>query len=55
VRRGLRYFFAATLDVRLGEYEVAHGHGVLAKEEFAESGMAPPVDIEQFLQRVMPR
>lgn len=55
MRRGLRYFFAATLDVRLGEYEVAHGHGVLAKEEFAESGMAPPVDIEQFLQRVMPR
>ncbi len=55
MRRGLRYFFAATLDVRLGEYEVAHGHGVLAKEEFAESGNPPPVDIEQFLQRVAPR
>ena len=55
MRRGLRYFFAATLDVRLGEYEVAHGHGVLAKEEFAESGAPPPVDIEQFLQRVAPR
>lgn len=55
MRRGLRYFFAATLDVRLGEYEVAHGHGVLAKEEFAESGNPPPVDIEQFLERVMPR
>ena len=55
MRRGLRYFFAATLDVRLGEYEVAHGHGVLAKEEFAEAGTAAPVDIEQFLQRVAPR
>ncbi len=29
--------------------------GVLAKEEFAESGAPPPVDIEQFLQRVAPR
>ncbi len=55
MRRGLRYFFAATLDARLGEYEAAHGHGVLAKEEFAESGAPPPVDIEQFLQRVAPR
>jgi len=55
MRRGLRYFFAATLDLRLGEYEVAHGHGVLAKEEFAESGTPPPVDIEAFLQRVAPR
>ncbi len=55
VRRGLRYFFAATLDLRLGEYEAAHGHGVLAKEEFAESGTPAPVDIEQFLERVRPR
>jgi tetratricopeptide (TPR) repeat protein len=54
MRRGLRYFFAATLDVRLREYEMAHGHGVLAKEEFAESTFAPPVDIEAFLQRISP-
>jgi tetratricopeptide (TPR) repeat protein len=54
MRRGLRYFFAATLDVRLREYEMAHGHGVLAKEEFAESKVAPPVDVEAFLQRISP-
>ncbi len=49
VRRGLRYFFAATLDVRLREYEAAQGHGVLAKEEFADSGVEPPIDVEAFL------
>lgn len=52
MRRGLRYFFAATLDVRLREYEVAHGHGVLAKEEFASSSVAAPVDIEKFLDHL---
>jgi len=52
MRRGLRYFFAATLDVRLREYEIAHGHGVLAKEEFAESSVPAPVDIEKFLERL---
>ncbi len=52
MRRGLRYFFAAMLDVRLREYQVAHGHGVLAKEEFAESGVKPPIDIEAFLGRL---
>lgn len=52
MRRGLRYFFAAMLDVRLREYQVAHGHGVLAKEEFADSGVKPPIDIEAFLGRL---
>jgi tetratricopeptide (TPR) repeat protein len=52
MRRGLRYFFAATLDVRLREYEVAHGHGVLAKEEFTSSSVQPPVDIEKFLDHL---
>ncbi len=52
MRRGLRYFFAAMLDVRLREYQIAHGHGVLAKEEFAESGVEPPIDIEAFLARL---
>jgi tetratricopeptide (TPR) repeat protein len=51
-RRGLRYFFAATLDVRLREYELAQGHGVLAKEEFADSGVAAPIDIEAFLEHL---
>ncbi|MFO0633520.1 MAG: hypothetical protein U0168_11780 [Nannocystaceae bacterium] len=52
VRRGLRYFFAATLDVRLREYELAQGHGVLAKEEFGDAGVMPPVDVEGFLERL---
>ena len=55
MRRGLRYFFAATLDVRLGEYQTAHGHAAVAKSEFAETGAPPPVDIDQFLERVAPR
>lgn len=52
MRRGLRYFFAAMLDVRLREYQIAHGHGVLAKEEFATSGVQPPIDIEAFLAKL---
>jgi tetratricopeptide (TPR) repeat protein len=52
MRRGLRYFYAATLEVRLREYEMAKGHGVLAKEEFAESTVASPIDVEAFLRRL---
>lgn len=52
MRRGLRYFFAATLDVRLREYEVAVGHGVLAREEFSASNVPAPVDIEKFLEHL---
>ena len=52
MRRGLRYFYAATLDVRLREYELAHGHGVLAKEEFAQSEVPAPVDAQMFLRRL---
>lgn len=37
LRRGLRYLYVATLDVRLGAYEQARGHGVLAQDEFLES------------------
>lgn len=51
-RRGLRYFFAGTLDVRLREYELAHGHGVLAKDEFETAEIKPPMDIEAFLDHV---
>lgn len=52
MRRGLRYFFAAMLDVRLREYQIAHGHGVLAKDEFETSGVQPPIDIEAFLTKL---
>src|SRR5690606_38595792 len=53
-RRGLRYFCAATLAARLQEFQLAHGHGVLAREEFGESELDPPMDIEAFLERVQP-
>jgi len=52
MRRGIRYFYAGTLDARLGEYELAQGHGVLAKEEFATVDVPPPVDVEAFLERL---
>ena len=52
MRRGLRYFYAATLDVRLREYEVAHGHGVLAREELESSDVRPPIDVQSFLDRL---
>jgi tetratricopeptide (TPR) repeat protein len=52
MRRGLRYFYAATLDVRLREYEVAHGHGVLAREELQSADVRSPIDVQSFLDRL---
>ena len=52
MRRGIRYFYAATLEVRLREYDIARGHGVLAKEEFAETDVPPPIDVQAFLDRL---
>lgn len=52
MRRGLRYFFAATLDVRLREYDIARGHGALAKQEFAETDVQAPIDVQDFLDRL---
>jgi tetratricopeptide (TPR) repeat protein len=51
-RRGLRYFFAATLDARLGEYAHARAHAVLARDEFAATGDPAPVDVAAFIDRV---
>lgn len=53
LRRGIRYFYAATLDVRLREYEIALGHGVLAKEELEQSDVPSPLDVQRFLDRLM--
>lgn len=52
MRRALRYFFAATLDIRLREYELARGHAVLAREEMAESELPSPIDVDGFLDRL---
>lgn len=53
MRRGIRYFYAATLEVRLREYQVAVGHGVLAKEELEQSDVPAPLDVQKFLDRLM--
>lgn len=53
LRRGIRYFYAATLDVRLREYEIAQGHGVLAKDEFEQSDVPAPLDVQRFLDRLV--
>jgi tetratricopeptide (TPR) repeat protein len=51
-RRGLRYYYAATLDVRLGDYPRASGHAALARDELAEAEVSPPVDAEQLLEQL---
>lgn len=41
-RRGVRFFYAATLEVRLGDYESARGHAVTASIEFEDSWVTIP-------------
>ncbi len=52
IRRGLRYFYAATLDARLGDYAAAQGHAAMAEVEFSESPIKAPVDPRLFLDRL---
>lgn len=53
LRRGLRYYFAATLDIRLAEFQSAKGHAILARDEIAESGVdEAPVDVEDLLRNL---
>jgi len=53
-RRGLRYFYAAALEVRLGEYDSAKGHAVAAGMEFDDGAFGVPVkaDPREFLDRL---
>lgn len=51
-RRGLRYYYAATLDVRLGDYTRARGHGAFARDELAESPLGELVDVDRFLEHL---
>ncbi|MEM6995172.1 MAG: hypothetical protein AAF721_31965 [Myxococcota bacterium] len=53
MRRGIRYFYAATLEVRLREYQIAHGHGVMARDEFAEVEIPAPINVDEFLERLV--
>ncbi len=52
LRRGIRYFYASTLDIRLGEFQAARGHAVLARDELAEAGGEPPVDVGELLRNL---
>lgn len=52
VRRGLRYFYAATIDARLGDFERARGRAAVALTEFEEGTIRPPVDARKFLDRL---
>jgi hypothetical protein len=51
-RRGLRYFFAATLDLRLNEPDQARGHGILARDELTGAGLGEVLDVGEFLRHV---
>lgn len=51
LRRGIRYYFAALLDLRLADPEAARGHAVTAELEFSDTP-APPVDVRAFLEHV---
>lgn len=53
-RRGLRYFYAATLEVRLGDYDSARGHAATAAIEFEDSWVNIPdkVNPRAFLDRL---
>ena len=53
-RRGLRYFYAAALEVRLGEYDQARGHATTAELEFEDSPLpiANKADPRAFLDQL---
>jgi tetratricopeptide (TPR) repeat protein len=54
LRRGLRYFYAAALEVRLGDYESARGHAATASLEFDDTWLTIPnkADPRVFLDRL---
>ena len=53
-RRGLRYFYAAALEVRLAEFDLARGHATTALVEFEDSPLpiAAKADPQGFLDRL---
>ena len=52
LRRGLRYYFAATLDVALGDYAAAQGHAAASELEFEEAGVPIPDGVTALLGRL---
>lgn len=54
LRRGLRYFYAAALEVRLGDYDSARGHAATAALEFDDTWLTIPekADPRIFLDRL---
>lgn len=51
-RRAVRYFFAATLDARLGDLKGAHGRAAVALSESEDADFELPVDIRGLLDRL---
>ncbi len=51
-RRALRYYFAATLEVALGDYEAARGHAAAAEAEFTGEGLEAPDGVQLMLERL---
>jgi tetratricopeptide (TPR) repeat protein len=53
-RRALRYFYAAALEIRLGEYDLARGHAATAAFEFDDGEFEIPAKANprEFLDRL---
>ncbi len=49
--RAIRYYYAATLDARLGEWEAARGHAATSALELEEVDFAP-INPREFLKRL---
>lgn len=52
LRRALRYYFAATLDVALGDYDAARGHAATAETEFESYGLEAPPGVRALLDNL---
>lgn len=52
LRRGLRYYFAATLDVALGDYGAGQGHAAAAELEFETAQVEVPEGVTLLLERL---
>lgn len=54
--RGIRYFYAATLDTRLGLVESALGRAIVARSEFESAGSAhPKLPVQELIDALQPQ
>jgi tetratricopeptide (TPR) repeat protein len=52
IARGLRYYYAATLDAALGDYASARGRAAVSESEFELAGIEAPPGVSALLQRL---